>query len=138
MRTKKPSSMQDPASYRVGKGRPPLATRWKSGQSGNPKGRPKGRKNITTHFAEAFAQKLEIQENGRRRKITAKEAIVRRLVAEAVKGNLKAIDYLLKIEPDIERKTTDYSSKLKNVNLKDPNEVLKYYQRVMRAGSTEY
>lgn len=31
--------------YDVGYGKPPVATRFKQGQSGNPKGRPKGAKN---------------------------------------------------------------------------------------------
>jgi hypothetical protein len=33
---------------RVGYGRPPLATRFRPGQSGNPRGRPKGARNLSS------------------------------------------------------------------------------------------
>lgn len=125
-----------PRPYEVGKGRPPISTRFRPGQSGNPKGRPKGRKNLTTLFAEAFAQKLEIKEKGRARKITVKEAIVLRLVKEALDGKLKAIDYLLQIEPEIARATTDYRSTIKDVN--DPNEMSRIYLQIMGAGRSNH
>jgi len=35
------------SSYEVGKNRPPTATRWKPGQSGNPRGRPKGIREVS-------------------------------------------------------------------------------------------
>lgn len=90
-------------TYKVGKGQPPLATRWKAGQSGNPRGRPKGAKNLVTIFDEALSQKLEIQENGKVRKISAREGIVRRLVNQALKGDIKATAFVLAKEPEIAR-----------------------------------
>jgi Family of unknown function (DUF5681) len=51
----------DSENYRVGKGRPPRRTRWKKGQSGNPKGRPKGAKNLTTIFATILKHKVEVR-----------------------------------------------------------------------------
>jgi hypothetical protein len=92
-----------PGTYKVGKGQPPLATRWKAGQSGNPRGRPKGAKNLVTIFSEALSQKLEIQENGKVRKISAREGIVRRLVNQALKGDIKATAFVLAKEPEIAR-----------------------------------
>lgn len=101
MRRKPPK--QRSRDYEVGKGRPPLSTRWKPGQSGNPKGRPKGSKNLATIFNDALKQTLQIQENGKTRKITAREGIVRRLVNEALKGNIKATAFVLAKEPEIAR-----------------------------------
>jgi Family of unknown function (DUF5681) len=84
-----------PGSYKVGKGRPPVATRWKPGQSGNPRGRPPGSKNLDTILGEALNEKIPVQEKGRLRSRTAREVIGRRVVHAAMKGDLKAINLLL-------------------------------------------
>jgi hypothetical protein len=129
---RKPKGFREqPRSYEVGKGRPPVSTQFRPGQSGNPKGRPRGHKNLATLFADAFAQKLEIKENGRIRKITVKEAIVIRLVKAALDGDLKAIAYLLEIEPEIARTTMDYGSKTNDP--KDPHEATRRYLELVRA-----
>jgi hypothetical protein len=90
-----------PKGYLIGKGRPPVATRWKPGQSGNPKGRRRGRKNMATLFKEVLDSKIEITENGRTRRVTRLEAVVIRYVNEGLKGNHKAVAFLLDIEPSL-------------------------------------
>lgn len=125
---KKPSNLLS-RNYEIGKGRPPVATRWKAGQSGNPKGRPKGAKNLTTIFSEALNQKFEIQENGRIRKISAREGIVRRVVNQALKGDIKATAFVLAKEPEIARKT----QAMERITLDmTPQEVARVYARVVR------
>lgn len=114
--------------YKVGKGRPPLATRWRPGQSGNPKGRPRGAKNLATIFAEALSQKLEIQEKGKFRKISAREGIVLKVVNAALKGDLKAIAFVLAKEPAIAIEQTP------EVDISKPRtteETMKVYQRMI-------
>jgi len=88
-------------NYTVGKGRPPLSTRWKPGQSGNPKGRPKGAKNMTTYFNEALNKKIEIMERGKLRKVTSREAIALKIISMALKGEPKAISLIFSKEPEI-------------------------------------
>jgi hypothetical protein len=83
------------SSYKVGKGRPPAATRWKPGQSGNPRGRPRGSKNLETILSEALNEKIRVQEKGRSRSMTAREVIGKRIVHAAMKGDLKSINLLL-------------------------------------------
>lgn len=80
----------------VGYGRPPVHSRWKKGQSGNPKGRPKRSKNLTTLIDQELERPIEIKEDGRRQRLTKREAIVRRLVNNALAGNTRSIEFLAK------------------------------------------
>jgi hypothetical protein len=77
-------------SPKVGYGRPPLHTRFKSGASGNPKGRPKGTKNIKTLIDIELSRHIEVVENGVRKKMPKREAFAKRQVNEAIGGNHKA------------------------------------------------
>ena len=56
--------------YEVGYRNPPHHTQFKKGQSGNPRGRPCGSKNLKTLVNEVLNELVTITENGRRRKIT--------------------------------------------------------------------
>jgi len=58
---------------------------------------------LLTLFSNALEKRLEIQENGRRKIITVREAIVRRIINEALKGDLKATAFVLAKEPEIVR-----------------------------------
>jgi hypothetical protein len=89
--------------YEVGYGKPPRHTRFKKGQSGNPQGRPKGSKNLTTLLGEALNEPVIVAENGGRRKITMREAIIKQLVKRSATADLRAIKILLDMVRDIER-----------------------------------
>ena len=130
---KKASSRQRRGDYEVGKGRPPLSTRWKPGQSGNPKGRPKGAQNLVTIFYEALKQRLEIQERGKIRQITALEAIVKKLINEALKGNIKAIEFLLAKEPEITRKAEPVPKITADMNAHDLANIYRRMVTTVRA-----
>ena len=81
--------------YVVGYAKPPKHTRFKKGQSGNPKGRPKGSRNFATDLDDVLSTKVTVQENGRPREVTAQQATLLQLVAKALKGDVRAIDRLL-------------------------------------------
>ncbi len=68
--------MQPERDYSVGYGKPPEHTRFKKGHSGNGQGRPRGVKNLATLLGAALDEKVIVTENGRRRKITKREAII--------------------------------------------------------------
>jgi hypothetical protein len=91
--------------YKVGYGKPPHHTRFKRGQSGNPRGRPPGAKNLSTLLTEALNEPVVIAENGGRRKISKREAIIKQLVNQSAKGDWRAVKLLLDILQDIERRT---------------------------------
>ncbi len=95
---------RDEGTYEVGYGRPPLATRFKKGQSGNPKGRPRGSKNLATLVGEALDQRVTVTEHGKRRKISKREAIIAQLTNRAAQADLKATQILLGLMQDIERR----------------------------------
>ena len=83
------------SDYQVGYGKPPQYTRFKKGESGNPSGRPKGSKNLTTLLEKQLKQRVLITENGRRRSITKQEAMVKHLVNKAVSGDRPLMRLLL-------------------------------------------
>ena len=88
-------------SYVVGKGRPPVLTRWKPGQSGNPKGRPKGAKNIMTCFRQELNRKIDIKERGIVRRVTSREAIAKTIKNRALKGDYKLLLVIMAIDREV-------------------------------------
>lgn len=78
-------------AYDVGYKKPPPATQFKKGESGNPRGRPKGSKNFESEVKSAFGRKIVIQENGRPRRITIGQAMLMKLTAKAVGGDMGAL-----------------------------------------------
>lgn len=78
----------------VGYGRPPRAHQFKPGRSGNPNGRPKGKKNEATMLDELLFQKIPVRQGGRDLRMTVIEAIFRRLAEDSLKGNVKAAGFL--------------------------------------------
>ena len=88
--------------YEVGYGKPPRNTQFKKGQSGNPRGRPSGSKNLATLVSVALNEPVIVVENGGRRKITKREAIIKQLVNRSTKADWRAIKILLEIVREIE------------------------------------
>jgi hypothetical protein len=83
------------ASYRIGYGKPPRQHQFEPGQSGNRKGRPKGKKNSLTLLREILDRKIEVRIGGKLRKMSVREAILTRFAEAALKGDTKAAAFLL-------------------------------------------
>jgi Family of unknown function (DUF5681) len=79
----------------VGYRKPPKRTQFTKGQSGNPKGRPKGSQNFSTILAKAGRERVRVTTNGRSRYVTKFEASMLQLTNKAASGDLKAIRELL-------------------------------------------
>jgi Family of unknown function (DUF5681) len=79
-------------AYEIGYRRPPESGRFKKGQSGNPKGRPKGSTNFLTILEQELGQSVVVNENGKKKSITRLQAMVKRMVAGALQGGPEGLD----------------------------------------------
>jgi hypothetical protein len=92
----------DESAFAVGYGKPPRHSRFEPGQSGNPRGRLPGSKNLSSLLKKALDEPVIVVENNRRRRIAKREAIVKQFVNQSAKGDLKATQLLLSILRDLE------------------------------------
>ena len=88
--------------YEVGRGKPPVHSRFKKGQSGNPRGpRPK---NLPALLVEALNEKVVVTIDGERREITKREAVATQLVNKSTGADLRATKMLIDTLKDVEKK----------------------------------
>ena len=78
------------ADYSVGYAKPPTETRFKKGMTGNPKGRPKGKKNMNTIIRDTLFGPIQIQQNGKTTTVTAFEAILLKMRNNALSGDFRS------------------------------------------------
>jgi len=93
----KPERTPDLSDSKVGYGRPPLTSRFEKGKSGNPKGRPKGTRNLKALIREAMIARISIQEGEKTRRVTRLEGVVMRQLQSALKGNDKSAMAIVKM-----------------------------------------
>jgi hypothetical protein len=98
------------SNYSTGFMRPPQHSRFKKGQSGNPRGRVRGRKNYRADLLEELAETVTVTENGRQLTISKQKLIIKRMVADAAKGNHKALEQLLRYLNQAEAQDDDATS----------------------------
>jgi len=91
---RRPDDQASGTDYEVGYGKPPKHTRFKPGQSGNPRGRAKGTKNLKTDLMEELGERIVIHEGGQSRQVSKQRAIVKTLVSRTLKGDSRAATLL--------------------------------------------
>jgi len=95
------SAQKDEKPYEVGKGKTPKEHRLKKGVSGNPSGKKKGTKNLKTILEEELKSKIEITENGKKKKVTKQHALIMALLAQGIKGNTQASNTAFKLIAEV-------------------------------------
>src|ERR1700730_13957132 len=85
-----------PDHEKVGYGRPPRGTRWRKGQSGNPRKKPKLTETVIELIDRLLLQELALTLNGEVKTVTALEAIISQLQLREMAGSARASKILLK------------------------------------------
>ncbi len=83
--------------YEVGYGKPPRSTQFKEGQSGNRKGRPKARTDLSALLAEGLDERIRTSNGSAEKNVSKQRAILIALVNCALKGDQKALRSLTKL-----------------------------------------
>lgn len=89
----KPQSAKPEPAYAVGYGRPPVHSRFKPGNSANPRGRPKK----ILEPQNALLVPFPVRIGGRTEWVPALDAMLMRVRALALKGDQKTLRYLLEL-----------------------------------------
>jgi Family of unknown function (DUF5681) len=122
-------------NYEVGYGRPPKATQWKKGQSGNRKGRPKGAKNFNSILHNTLTRPIKVREGGKIRTVSFLEAMILKFSEDAMKGDPKAATFLLsRYDPEAIRHQ-EIRHNRKDTKDMSAEELSTLYQRMMRSTS---
>jgi adenylosuccinate synthase len=88
-------------------GNPPKHTQFRKGTSGNPRGRPKGSKNLSTYLMEAARDQVTTTIGGRTRRISSLQATTMQLATKAAGGDQAAIGRFLDWVDEIETRAAN-------------------------------
>ncbi len=89
--------------YEIGYGKPPKGRPFQKGQSGNPR-TPRGQNGFAALLAAELDERVTITINGRRRRMTNREAIVAQMVDKSTRADLRAIKMLADMQKEAEAK----------------------------------
>jgi len=113
----KPSPSSDAQDYKVGRGKPPLQTQFEKGKSGNPSGRKKSKPTVADLVNKVLAEKMTVTENGKSKRLSRLEVMLRKLANDAMKGDQKAVRLLLDLlETHQDRSSSDLNLGLLNID----------------------
>jgi hypothetical protein len=94
----------------VGYKSPPNYTKWAKGQSGNPSGRKSGQRNLKTDLVEELTETIQVTEGGKLRKLTKQRALLKGILARAIKGDTRAASVVFGLITRLLGPQTDQSS----------------------------
>ena len=123
-------SDDDQPDHKVGYKKPPLHTRFQKGQSGNPRGRPRGSKNLSTLLTDALNEPVVVTEDGKRRKISKRELGVRQLVNKFALAEAQATKILLGLLQERDRLAAEASAERPSLSADDEKVIANLLKRL--------
>ena len=121
---------------KTGYKQPPKAGQFKAGRSGNPKGRPKGTRNLKTDLNVLLRKRIVVREDGETRYVSRQEAMLLSLFSKAVRGDVKASNSLLamviKLDPP---PLKNAESETEAVSASDSTIIQQFFERSRSNGS---
>jgi hypothetical protein len=97
------NNQPDTTEGEVGYRRPPVKSRFRKGQSGNPRGRRKGQRNLGPVLAEVLRQTVTVKQDGKAQRMSKGEALIRILLTKAHNGDRRAIKAMIELSEKIGR-----------------------------------
>lgn len=125
----KPPSVQISASAdKVGYKNPPKEHQFKTGQSGNPAGRPRGRRSATSGVMKVMGRRIPVTIGSETKKMDPEEAIYFTMLREALNGNVRCAVVIL----DALKKARQDRAAQELVGADDDQLLQDYNERVLR------
>ena len=97
--------------YKVGYGQPPRGTQFRPGQSGNPRGRPKGSRNFVSVMKKVLLKPVDVRHNGIHKKMPTQEAFANLLATRALAGDAKAMGLLIRLVDQVDNDPAETSAR---------------------------
>ena len=120
-------------AYSVGYGKPPKEYQFKKGQSGNPKGRPRKTKSFHELVAEELNENITTTINGKNKRLSKKEALIRKVFDKAIKtGDLKYTKWLLDLDEQNKNLKPEF-----NIDEHDEHALKRFMDRIGITTDTE-
>jgi hypothetical protein len=135
VRDQQGGTMKD--DYAVGWGKPPKHTQFKKGRSGNPKGRPAGRRNFKTDLVEELGTRVEVKERGRKRLLTKQQVIVKQLITRCANGDPAALGRLLPVLLQLEQGAAESAPNAPSSSTVDPEMLERWAKRLLARNETD-
>jgi len=132
MRIRRKQIQNKSFNYAVGYCRPPLHSRFKPGQSGNPKGRSKGHKTLNVLLRQSLNQGIEVTMGGEKHIIPKFTAMVMALINKALQGDMRAITVLFPYILRMEQAEAEVMRKVEALSANDQEILKEYAKRIVK------